>query len=74
MRCMGAALVVTPNSVVMRRGEIPEAEYQADRAQWLAPHEARLIALLAELGKWNRSSMVPKRVHGGVREQAQAQQ
>lgn len=73
MRCMGAALTVGDKGIELGRGERTEAEYQADRARYLMPHKARLIALLTELGKWNRSSMIPKRVHGGMRGQEDKQ-
>lgn len=64
MRCIGAALVVTPTGIALGRGEIGQEEYEKHRATYLMPYKARLIALLAELGKWDRSSMIPKRVHG----------
>ena len=57
VRCCGAALVtevqpldLTPNGPPLRwrltRGEIPEPEWQAYRAQWLWPHKDILTKLL----------------------------
>lgn len=72
MRCYGVALVVTDKGIALGRGEMTEAEYQADRARYLMPHKDELIRLLQELGKWRRSSVIPARVHGRASEQATA--
>jgi hypothetical protein len=32
-------------------GEMPPAEYQAERQRWLLPHAQDLVALLTELGR-----------------------
>jgi hypothetical protein len=48
-RCMGAHLRLGAKTVILERGEISEAEYQAWKAQWLEPFRERLVRILAEL-------------------------
>ena len=67
LRCMGAALVVTPKRIALGPGEMTEDAYQADRARYLVPHKDKLIGLLHELNRWLGSpvSMVGRRVVRG---------
>lgn len=49
LRCMGAGLVERNGRVELWRGKMAQAEYDADRAQYLAPNAAEVVAVLGRV-------------------------
>lgn len=52
LRCGGARLVLSGETVRLTRGDWDELEYAGLRNKYLIPHGERLQKLLADLGPW----------------------